>query len=447
MLTPSSISSLQPLTTTEWKTISVNELENHIQTYSHHQFTGRLDLNVENVPDQERSLYFSLGSLIWATGRLHPLRRWYRQLSRYCPQLLVGQASHLSHCPDYDLLAQFLRQGKIKKYEMEAVIEGQILEILFDIIQWGEKLALRFGGQLTYRTITVDTIDSKLYGMSTERALQDSQRLWEAWQRAGLEQYSPNLAPTISNHEKLQKQTSETVYRNLAIHVDGNQTLRDLAVKMNRNLLLLTRPIKPYIYQGLITLKKTEDIQGSIHTVADNKNCFNQERKIAESADISIINKSIIQPSKYPISSLTPLPFQANNSLVACIDDNRNDGLAMSKILSEAGYRCLNIQDSVQALPKLIENKPDLIFLDLVMPIANGYEICSQIRRVSMFKDTPVIILTSNDGIVDRVRAKMVGASGFLAKPIDSEKVLDMLRIHLHKLMPIRTQKFQMADS
>jgi len=128
---------------------------------------------------------------------------------------------------------------------------------------------------------------------------------------------------------------------------------------------------------------------------------------------------------------------------VACIDDSRIDSLAMHKILTEAGYRCLNIHDPVQALPMLLENKPDLIFLDLVMPIANGYEVCAQIRRVSMLKDTPVIILTSNDGIVDRVRAKMVGSSGFLAKPINSEKVLNMLRMHL----PRPTQEFKPVSS
>jgi CheY-like chemotaxis protein len=97
----------------------------------------------------------------------------------------------------------------------------------------------------------------------------------------------------------------------------------------------------------------------------------------------------------------------------------------------------------VKALPILLEHKPDLIFLDLVMPIANGYEICAQIRRVSAFKDTPVIILTSNDGIVDRVRAKMVGSSGFLAKPIEPDKVLATLQRYLPK--PVQSQRLQTA--
>jgi chemotaxis family two-component system response regulator PixG len=103
----------------------------------------------------------------------------------------------------------------------------------------------------------------------------------------------------------------------------------------------------------------------------------------------------------------------------------------MQKILEEAGYQFIGIQDSIKALPTLIETKPDLIFLDLIMPIANGYEICTQIRRVSWLKETPVIILTGNDGIVDRVRAKMVGSSDFLSKPVNAEKVLAAVKKHL----------------
>ncbi|MUG97520.1 response regulator [Scytonema sp. UIC 10036] len=117
--------------------------------------------------------------------------------------------------------------------------------------------------------------------------------------------------------------------------------------------------------------------------------------------------------------------------LIAYIDDSRSDSLKMTYILTKSGYRCITIQESVSALTTLLENKPSLIFLDLVMPIANGYEICAQIRRVSALNNIPIIIVTSNDGIVDRVRAKMAGSSGFLAKPIAIEKVLKILQKHL----------------
>jgi DNA-binding response OmpR family regulator len=99
----------------------------------------------------------------------------------------------------------------------------------------------------------------------------------------------------------------------------------------------------------------------------------------------------------------------------------------MQQICAHAGYRFISIQDSFKALPDLISNKPDIIFLDLGMPIVNGYEICSQIRRVSILKDIPVIILTGRDGLIDRMRAKVVGATAFLTKPIDIEEIVTTL--------------------
>ncbi|NEQ50040.1 MAG: response regulator, partial [Leptolyngbya sp. SIO3F4] len=97
------------------------------------------------------------------------------------------------------------------------------------------------------------------------------------------------------------------------------------------------------------------------------------------------------------------------------------------------GYQTHCIQDSLRAIAVLLSKKPALIFLDLVMPDTNGYELCSQLRRISCFKETPVVILTGNDGMIDRVRARMVGASAFLSKPIDPHQVLSVVERQLSK--------------
>lgn len=149
----------------------------------------------------------------------------------------------------------------------------------------------------------------------------------------------------------------------------------------------------------------------------------------------SVPRPSVISPPAQTAVSQRPGPLRkpkSNAPTIIYIDDSPADSRAMSQIIEGAGYQYTNIPDPLQALPLLIELKPALIFLDLVMPIANGYEVCAQIRRMSAFKDIPVIIVTSNDGIADRVRAKMVGASGFLGKPIQSQKVTKVLRKHLH---------------
>lgn len=103
----------------------------------------------------------------------------------------------------------------------------------------------------------------------------------------------------------------------------------------------------------------------------------------------------------------------------------------MEKILTSRGYQAITVTDSMRAIATLLTRKPNLIFLDLVMPNTNGYEICAQLRKVSAFQDTPVVILTGNDGIVDRLRAKLVGASDFLSKPVDAETVLTVVEKHL----------------
>ena len=104
----------------------------------------------------------------------------------------------------------------------------------------------------------------------------------------------------------------------------------------------------------------------------------------------------------------------------------------MEKILTSQGYQYLALNDALRAIATLLARKPDLIFLDLIMPNANGYEICSQLRKLSFFRNTPIVILTGNDGIIDRVRAKMVGSTDFISKPVDADTVLEVIQKHLH---------------
>jgi two-component system, chemotaxis family, response regulator PixG len=472
MLTPSFVNSIEPPITTQ-KVFTPNYLAKQIQDCNKEQFTGRLDLNFKNPHGQQWCLIFRRGDLIWCASEVHPIRRWCRQLSLHCPQLTldsegpapdsfsfkdadgsnvastnsygtasppltltdhsgtkgspqgsaVGQGSVLLPCWDYDSLAELIKQGKVQQGQVAAVLTGNITEILFDIHQQWERVGYNCELQLTYRSIpknTIDLIDSKLVPIRTDLVWQQAIQAWKAWQQAALIDYSPNLAPTIWQPKKLRQHTSPTVYRNLTDLVNGNQTLRDLAVKLKQNLLPLTQSIVPYIREGWIGLIEVEDFSYSI-----------------KPATATAPLRSAVSP---PVS---PVQLQPTSPLVVCIDDSRIDSLAMNHILTQAGYRCINVQDPVQALPILLENKPDLIFLDLVMPVANGYEICAQIRRISAFKDTPVIILTSNDGIVDRVRAKMVGSSGFLAKPVDGEKVLKILQRYLGTSTLIPSQKLQ----
>ena len=151
--------------------------------------------------------------------------------------------------------------------------------------------------------------------------------------------------------------------------------------------------------------------------------------KNAQKQESLLLGQTVGSPIIESKTDPKPLP---NAPMVVYVEDNAADSQIMAEIVETAGYRYKNIADSLHTLPQLLEFKPQLIFLDLVMPVANGYELCAQIRRISAFKETPIVIVTNNNGIADRVRARIVGASGFLGKPIKEKRVLKVLNKYLH---------------
>jgi chemotaxis family two-component system response regulator PixG len=422
MLTPSSVSSVgAPIVVDKIKTVT--DLMKQLQICSQIPFSGRLDLNIQNHQVYQSSLFFHQGYLTWGVSEIHPVRRWHRQLSQHCPHLFANSVLQNSNQipDDYLSLAKLVRQGKVSQAQMVAVVSGQITEILFDIIQ-----SIQLGGefqpctevQVLYLQTSQDfrnAIDSRLVSIPVDQVWQQAEQACNDWKQADFIHLSPNLAPVIWEAEKLRLQTPDAIYNNLTTLLDGNRTLRDLAIRLNQKPLHLIQSIKPYIYRRIIGLVEVGDLPDSIQ---------------------------LATPSQPQISAAT-LPKdsvqQAGDPLIAYIDDSQFDALTMNRILSQANYRFINIQDPIQALPTLLELKPSLIFLDLVMPNTNGYEVCTQIRRASIFKDTPVIIVTSSDGIIDRVRARLVRASGFLAKPINSKKILKVLRRHLPHQESVKT--------
>ncbi|NEP00619.1 MAG: response regulator [Symploca sp. SIO2E9] len=399
------------------KIYSTEELANTINICTQEYFTGLL--LIEKPQGQHWSLYFHHGGFMASSSKEYAARSWCRQLYKHYPQLsfevVCYWSEQLQNC-NYHSFAELLTKGTSRGEEMAPVIASNTTEILFDIIQQGKQLRQNSVNPLICKCFPEDTIDSNLILMEASQTWQQAIKAWEDWHKAGFVNFSPNLAPEISQAQQLRQHTSEAVYNNFIKLLDGSLSLRDLALKLKQNPLPLTQSLMPYIHKGWISLIEVEDC------------CFDLSQDTTTRPKLNIPTNPQLAPANPTVSHTTP---RTNTALVAYIDDSSIDNQRMNLILTQAGYRYLSIQDSVLALPTLLEQKPELIFLDLVMPIANGYEICAQIRRVSMFRDTPVIILTGNDGIVDRVRAKIVGSTGFLAKPITPEKVLKTLRDYL----------------
>ena len=391
--------------------VVANDLPSWLLAFSQRQITQG-QLNIKDGNGRQWSLYFQLGHLVGEADGVHPIRRWRRQLSQCCPLIDLNTNRLWQYGSDYESLAKLVRANKIRREQMVAVVSANVLEVLFDLIQYDELLRYYQQKPLSYTYIPEGTLySSSLVFIQPDRAWKQAQQAWASWRQAGLEDCSPNLAPVLLQPAQLQ--ASANVYRSLTTLVDGQRTLRDLAVKLRTEPLLLTQSIMPYVRRGVMKLVEVEDI--------------NQGK--TPSRTVLAASAAVTPPAISPPSKSSPL--------VAYIDDSPRDSQIMGKIVVKAGYHYVNFQDSVQALPKLLESKPSLIFLDLVMPIANGYEICAQIRRTTVFKDTPVIIVTNSDGIIDRVRAKIVRSTDFIAKPVNEKKVLAVLRQHLSISAPL----------
>ncbi|NJO41295.1 MAG: response regulator [Cyanobacteria bacterium CRU_2_1] len=116
---------------------------------------------------------------------------------------------------------------------------------------------------------------------------------------------------------------------------------------------------------------------------------------------------------------------------IACIDDSPTVLQAINSFLDDRSFSVIMISDPVKALMQVIRNKPDLILLDVTMPNLDGYELCSLLRKHPHFKQTPIVMVTGNTGFIDRAKAKLVGASGYLTKPFTQSDLIKMVFKHL----------------
>ncbi|MBE7380072.1 MAG: response regulator [Leptolyngbya sp. SIO1E4] len=142
--------------------------------------------------------------------------------------------------------------------------------------------------------------------------------------------------------------------------------------------------------------------------------------------------------SMTPVTPVTPPPaLRSPGTLskptytVACIDDSPTVLQAIEAFLDDKAFKVLQIENPVSALMKIIRNKPDLILLDVTMPNLDGYELCSLLRRHPSFKQTPIIMVTGNTSLINRAKAKIVGASGYLTKPFTQPDLLKIVFKHL----------------
>ncbi len=118
---------------------------------------------------------------------------------------------------------------------------------------------------------------------------------------------------------------------------------------------------------------------------------------------------------------------------VLVIDDSSTIRRSAEIFLVQAGCQVILAEDGFDALAKINDYQPDLIFCDILMPRLDGYQTCSLIKKSARFHATPVVMLSSKDGLFDRARGRMVGSDEYLTKPFTKDSLLKTVDLHARR--------------
>jgi len=118
---------------------------------------------------------------------------------------------------------------------------------------------------------------------------------------------------------------------------------------------------------------------------------------------------------------------------VMVIDDSNTIRRSAEIFLLQAGYTVILAEDGFDALAKITDHQPDLVFVDIMMPRLDGYQTCALIKKNAKFQGMPVIMLSSKDGLFDRARGRMVGSDQYLTKPFTKDSLLKTVATHVNR--------------
>ena len=116
---------------------------------------------------------------------------------------------------------------------------------------------------------------------------------------------------------------------------------------------------------------------------------------------------------------------------VLVIDDSKTIRRTAETLLAKEGCEVFTAVDGFDALSKIADHQPDIVFVDIMMPRLDGYQTCALIKKNGKFHHTPVIMLSSKDGLFDRARGRMVGSDQYLTKPFTKESLIKAVAAHV----------------
>ncbi|MGK7898572.1 MAG: response regulator [Xenococcus sp. (in: cyanobacteria)] len=386
------------------------DLQVQLQKLKNDLFNGSFAIGTKYNKQLQWKFYFRLGHISWVSGGLNSSERWQRHIKLFCsklePKYIKRIVAVQEAIQEYQVLAQLQEKNLLTKEKISDLVTSIVTEALFDVMFYGSIENHKF----SYNIAEQESLGATLYLIEPLDAIAKSQALAKEWIEADLGEYSPNLHPVIKQPELLVINGKLTINLQILPLINGRLSLRGLASHTKQNLIYLTQSLIPFVDNGTISFSWVPNPQK------------------LDLSEIKLYLKQSHISNKPQNNSV-----KKTKSVIACVDDSPLVCEGFKKIFNDLGYSFLGIQDPLQAIPLLLKKKPDFIFLDLIMPVTNGYELCSQLRKIPAFQDIPIIMLAVKNNLTDRIRAKIVHSNGFIVKPARKDLIIDLINKYLPK--------------
>ncbi|MBD2665796.1 response regulator receiver protein [Richelia sinica FACHB-800] len=423
------------------------------------------------------SIYLEQGKIIYATHSLEPferLDRHVRRLSQTIPALSLELRVQLrlkfepdltnnlslepsnrgEQPPEYQAISWLMNEEYLQGTQAAKLIQDLVREVIESFLLVSEG---------NYELVVAANSLPVICQLDGEETLTHCQARLKAWQSLSPHISSPDQRPYLFIKSICADKNFPGREQNLSDWMKGF-SLRHLAVIMNQDEVKLATDLHPFIVKGAVMLHEPDPpfdllpktfidkpklpIYSQIVVNRELVNAAQVSEETAPVADrIEQVENLVIQPpipeppleqiaiedsteSKPETVTTTTIPTKKAYKIVA-VDDSPTILKEISRCLEDENVAVVTINDPVKAVMSIIRHKPDLILLDLNMAGIDGYELCRIIRNNSTFKSVPIIFVTSNKGIVDKVKAKIVGASGYLTKPFKREDLLKIIFMNL----------------
>jgi twitching motility two-component system response regulator PilG len=348
--------------------------------------------------------FFLNGRIIYAADAGTSLTRLTDYLRHYhrdgvLEQIATGTIA-TTNAPEYGYLWALLENHLLSPAQARSIIQSMVRETLFDLLSLHQgsfifEISPALAPQLT-------TLEIAPLLATTMTQVQEWKQLYPLIQ-------SPDQCPIINSPEALQQILSPITFKVFQRYANGNTSIRQISRYLNREILTVGRAIYAYLQKGVIQMI-------DLPPETDGGDSFAKPGRTRDRV----------------------LWQQVRSPRIVCIDDGVTIRETVERILNHQGYKATTIENPLDALSLVFQIKPDLILCDIAMPELDGYEICAMLRKSTAFRQIPIVMLTGKDGFIDRVKARMVGATDYLTKPFGENELLMLVEKYVGPGYPDR---------